>query len=75
MHVREAAAIGVERQPAAGAGVALGDETAGLAAAGESLTNPADCVDDPDNGPLDPAQPLVKAVDTPPRRHSWPPIR
>jgi hypothetical protein len=32
MHVGEAAAIGVERQLAAGSGVALGDETAGLAA-------------------------------------------
>jgi len=32
MHVGEAAAIGVERQFAAGGGVALGDETAGLAA-------------------------------------------
>jgi hypothetical protein len=32
MHVREAAAIGVERQLAAGGGVALGDEGAGLAA-------------------------------------------
>ena len=32
MHVGEAAAIGVERQFAAGGGVALSDETAGLAA-------------------------------------------
>ncbi len=31
MHVGEAAAIGVERQFAAGGGVALGDEGAGLA--------------------------------------------
>jgi hypothetical protein len=32
MHVGEAATIGVERQSASGSGVALGDETAGLAA-------------------------------------------
>ena len=32
MHVGEAATIGVERQLAAGGGVMLGDETAGLAA-------------------------------------------
>jgi hypothetical protein len=32
MHLGETAAIGVEREFAAGGGVALGDETAGLAA-------------------------------------------
>ena len=36
MHVAQAAAIGVERQLAAGAGVAVGDELAGLARAAEA---------------------------------------
>jgi hypothetical protein len=36
MHVGEAAAIGVERQFAAGGGVALGEEGSGLAAAGKA---------------------------------------
>jgi len=42
MHVGEAAAIGVERQFAAGGGVALGDEGAGLAARQSIIVTPAE---------------------------------
>ena len=42
MHVREAAAIGVERQLPAGGGVALGDESAGLAARQSIIVTPAE---------------------------------